>query len=173
MGLCISSIPCPKPPPFETKSGLNKGGGVSDLPGQMSKIFSPAALCMRGKMLIFSPIYKGKKLIFLPMEEVNYKNFLACGAIYKGEMLFRGFLERHRRENFGKLHRLHRGFTVILERRRRENFGKLHRLHKGFTVILERRRRKILATYTAYTRDFKAILERRRREIFWQLTPPV
>ena len=36
------------------------------------------------------------------------------------------------RENFGKLHRLHKGFTVILERRRRENFGNLHRLHKGF-----------------------------------------
>jgi len=82
-------------------------------------------------------------------------------------------LERHRRENFGKLHRLHKGFTVILERRRRENFGKLHRLHRDLQWFWSAAGEKILATYTAYTRDFKAILERRRREIFWQLTPPI
>ena len=35
------------------------------------------------------------------------------------------YIARRRREIFGNLNRLHKGFTLILERRRRENFDNL------------------------------------------------
>jgi len=114
--------------------------------------------------------------------------FLACGAIYKGNIIFawnavgegnfeffttytrylHWFSSAAGEEIFGNFTTYTRDLHWFRAPQARF-FWQFHHLYKGFTLIFGRRRRENFGILDRLHKGFTPILERRRREIFWNL----